>query len=261
MSVDMFKAGNHARPVCDASHSSPKHIDGGVGSLRGDKLLARLDAFCELGSQESAAIRRLYVSQRKTKRSQILYPEGAESPSLYIVDKGWLLAERYLKDGRRQVLRTYVPGEIAGISEFARKRSSIALEAVEPGTVYAVSPARFEQTLSESRNLTSAFFGLMREEIVALSDRVQAIGRMTARERLVFFILRHLERLRVVDDTIGSSMDFPLSQTDLGDALGLTHTYVSKIMRELDRLEWIERHHHRLTVLKEKRMWEFLGIF
>lgn len=83
---------------------------------------------------------------------------------------------------------------------------------------------------------------------------------MTARERLVFFLLRHLERLRIVDQTMECSMNFPLSQTDIGDALGLTHTYVSKIMRELDQVKRIQRRHHHITVLKENTMREFLGI-
>lgn len=259
MSDDMFDDGKTSRPVRDASQSPHKHINGGNGSPRGDKLLARLGGFCNLDARASAVVRSLYSSPRRTGRSQIIYPEGADNPSLYIVEDGWLIAERYLKDGRRQVLRTYVPGEIAGISEFARKRSSITLEVVESGIVYPVTAARFEQTVSASQSLSSALFGLMREEILALSDRVQAIGRMTARERLVFFILRHLERLRIVDPGVENSMNFPLSQTDIGDALGLTHTYVSKIMRELDRQRWIERHHHRITVLEERKMWEFLG--
>lgn len=48
--------------------------------------------------------------------------------------------------------------------------------------------------------------------------------------------------------TDGESCDFPLTQTDLADATGLTTVHVNRTLQELRRQGLIELHDRRLTM-------------
>jgi CRP-like cAMP-binding protein len=56
-------------------------------------------------------------------------------------------------------------------------------------------------------------------------------------------------RLQVVDLTIGDSYDFPLTQRELAECLGLTVVHANRTLQELRRRELIELTNRRLTIL------------
>jgi CRP-like cAMP-binding protein len=76
-----------------------------------------------------------------------------------------------------------------------------------------------------------------------------SLGRRSAQARMAHVFCEMLIRLEVVGMTENHSYDFPLTQTELGECLGLTAVHVNRTLQELRRAGLITLEGRRLTIL------------
>ena len=74
---------------------------------------------------------------------------------------------------------------------------------------------------------------------------------MNALQRLGTLLLGIVARLRVTAGGVVDTIDLPLTQTDIGDATGLTKVHVNRTFREMEERGMIARSGKRLTILDE----------
>ena len=80
------------------------------------------------------------------------------------------------------------------------------------------------------------------------------IGQRSAYERIAHVLVELFLRLQVIGHTRGETCDFPLTQTDLADATGLTPVHVNRTLQELRRDKLIELERKQLHILDLPRM-------
>ncbi len=61
-------------------------------------------------------------------------------------------------------------------------------------------------------------------------------------------------RLGIVGKTRGNTFDFPLTQRELSECLGLTVVHVNRTLQELRRNELIEAENRHITILDKRRL-------
>jgi CRP-like cAMP-binding protein len=72
---------------------------------------------------------------------------------------------------------------------------------------------------------------LQREAI--LRERITAIGRRDAYARVAHLLCEMFERLRLVGETADHNYTLPVTQAELGDALGISEVYANRMLRRL----------------------------
>lgn len=65
-----------------------------------------------------------------------------------------------------------------------------------------------------------------------LRERIVSLGRRDARGRIAYLLCELLWRYAAIGLTNGDKFKLPLTQTELGDALGLTPVHVNRILKE-----------------------------
>ncbi len=159
-------------------------------------------------------------------RNTEIYGDGEEAEFLYQVVTGAVRTYKILKDGRRQIVEFYLPGDVFGL-EFGEEHESSA-EAVCTSTVTVVSRSSFitlaDRDIDVSRQLWSLTKnGLRRAQKHAL------LLVQTAQERVASFLLEMFERSGKQD-----SFELPMSRQDIADYLGLTIETVSRTVTSLE---------------------------
>jgi hypothetical protein len=86
--------------------------------------------------------------------------------------------------------------------------------------------------------------------------RAAAIGRRSAYARLSHLICEFVARTKAAGISDGKNCDFPLTQTELGDALGLSTVPVNRTLKKLHQDGLITWHSHSLTVRDWERLTE-----
>jgi CRP/FNR family transcriptional regulator, nitrogen fixation regulation protein len=176
------------------------------------------------------------IGVAKTYRRECeIFGEGDATDFVYKVVSGAVRSFRLLSDGRRQITHFYLPGDVFGV-EFGDARRTGA-EALSDAVVIVSRRSALAADVDQSMRLwRQALRELQRSE-----DHALTLGRRSATERVVSFLLDLADRLDASD-----AFDLPMTRQDIADYLGLTIETVSRTLTQLqaDRLIQLQNCRH-----------------
>jgi CRP/FNR family transcriptional regulator, anaerobic regulatory protein len=166
-----------------------------------------------------------------------------------IVCEGWASSSVVLPDGRRQILSFVLPGDVAPMVSLFEATSGHLTESITRTTHRNFKRDELQTVFFEDRRAMDRLKKVWTEDRLQIEKKALALGRQTAEERIARLILNKLDRLGKRGMTDGRTMEFPLRQHHIADAVGLTPVHVSRIMSEFRRNDLIEISDRSLTVL------------
>jgi len=206
-----------------------------------------------LSGDDWAALGRVPVVHRFIGRGRRILGEGETVSHLRVLCNGWALRYSRLDRERRQILGLALPGDVAGLHIDGDNRATCEVEAL---TACDVGEIEFDKLDAVARRHPSIAFGLCHtrtRELARSEDHILRLGRMTAYERVCSFLLEIYRRQRELNPT-RRSVDFPVSQTLLADALGLSVVHVNRQIMQLRREGAVTLDRRHLTVHDEHRL-------
>lgn len=186
--------------------------------------------------------------------------EGNEPRHLNIVIEGWACRYKQLEDGRRQILALFVPGDMCDPCVFLLDQMSHALATLTPATIARVPEKDVLELMRLSPAVNKALWLEMLVSTEVQREWTVSLGRRTAIERMAHLFCELLVRLRAVGLAGPGECDMPITQADLGDALGLSSVHVNRTLQELRAMRLIELRGRRLVVRDEAAL-QALGLF
>lgn len=132
--------------------------------------------------------------------------------------------------GREQIVAFHFKGDLVSVPSNARH--SFELRALVDTDLLAFPAAEF---IAATRHAPDLRDMLLERSLVALHrcrDKAVGLGRKSAQERLVSFLISMSERLGQPNNS-EFIIDLPMSRRDIGDSLGLTIETVSRQFGEL----------------------------
>lgn len=208
----------------------------------------------ELTSSERSALDRLEERQRHVRRGAILLRENESGGELFILRKGLMMSYVLLDDGSRQILRLLYPGDMLGISSLVYREAPETLCALSDCIVCPFEQSAFSELLAGHPRLAALILVYSQIERVALTDRLAALGRTSAKARVAALLLDLRNRLRSTDKAIDKAYPLGLTQEEIGDATGLTAVHVNRMLRQLEEEGLIARGSGRVTLLDERAL-------
>ncbi|HET6526835.1 Crp/Fnr family transcriptional regulator [Sphingopyxis sp.] len=175
-----------------------------------------------------------------------LVREGDAPRSLHVVLSGWVQKHRQLADGRRQILAFFLPGQICDLDLFTVMRTTSSLAVASRATVAEIGRDEASHLLAACPHLPQV---LSWSEIVSSAIQAEwmtSIGQRNALERVAHLLCELYVRQHA--DKRGGECDFPLTQSQMADATGLTSVHVNRTIQHLRRRAAIEIGERRLLV-------------
>jgi CRP-like cAMP-binding protein len=219
-------------------------------------LYKRLAHYAELTEGDFTSIRALPVQKQLAERGRDIIVAGEPCKRAFIVENGWAIRYQELKDGRRQVLNVLMPGDMFDLQVFVATESDHSVMAVTNMELSVFSPAAALAVLSGQGSLALAFWWATAQEEAILRQQIVRNGRRTARERVAHFLLELHRRALIVAEGDNTGFNLPLTQTIIGDALGLSHIHVNRVLRSFIREKLIKRDRAWLQLLDRDKLVE-----
>ena len=191
-------------------------------------LLRRLGHLANLTPDEIDQVRELAPSRKRARAGTLLLAEGRAGA--HFVLSGWACSQRVLRDGRRQIFDFVLPGEGYGFGppgDRLAHQTVIAVTSVETVDASALVGAARE---ASPTGLWRAIRATVLEQDVRRSDHMVRLGRLTAYEKVVHFILEMQRRSGALE---ARSFPLPLTQEAIADALGLSVVHLNRVLRQL----------------------------
>jgi CRP-like cAMP-binding protein len=213
-------------------------------------LLRKLGKFTRLSSDDEAALARAVSRQlRHFSVHEDIMREGEAPQALSVVHEGWACRYKTLEDGRRQIIALFVPGDICDLNLFVLREMDHSIAAISAVTVGEINRRGFEQLMASSTRIAQALWW---DSLVAAAIQREwtvSLGQRDAFERVAHLFCELFLRLESAGLTDGWRCDFPLTQTELGEATGLSAVHVNRTLQELRSAELIMLKDRVLTIL------------
>lgn len=208
----------------------------------------RLSHYSDLSEKDFEPLASLRMKRQTAARGQDLVVAGDPLGPVFVVEQGWAIRYQMLSDGRRQVLNVLLPGDMFDLQVFVAAHADHSVQAVTEMVLQVAQPAQVLDVIRGAGPISLALWWAAAQEEAILRQQIVRNGRRSATERVVHFLLELHRRLLIVSSDQSNGFNLPLTQTIVGDALGLSHIHVNRVLRRLARQGLIERDRSRIEL-------------
>lgn len=198
-----------------------------------DCAVRALSVCAALEVDELDALQRIARSTPYEPRATLFNQEDPSS-LVFSITSGVVRLYRMLPDGRRQILGFALPGDFLGVP--VNLGYGFSAEAVDAVTVCKFARRDYQGLVDQKPHLLKKLHAFSANELSLAQDQITLLGRCTAEERVVSFLLRMRERWAALHGGKRSvTVHLPMSRQDIADYLGLTIETVSRTITRLAR--------------------------
>ena len=159
-----------------------------IATLRSPRLIVQPSPSLPPSSHPQPSKTSSRASRRRPCRAgAALFWEGDKAGQIFDVLEGVMRIYRIMSDGRRAIMGFVHPGDVLGVS--FQDRYLFTAEAVTQVKVRRFARGRFFAMINESPALRPQLFAILCDEMSAAQDQMLLLGRKTAEERVVSFLL------------------------------------------------------------------------
>ena len=214
-----------------------------------DCSVRRLALFKGVKEYDIAWTQKFRSDQFKIKAKKHLYKETEHSEYMFTLYHGWVLQYVTLSNGKRQVLRISLPGDFLGFqTDFGGPMCHTAVALTD--TVLCAFPTKdIKGMFEQDRGLAMRLADMHAKQSSISQNHLVGVGQKTAEERLAYLCIEIFFRIKqIYGENVTNEIEFPLTQEDLGDTLGLTQIHVNRTLKGLRERGFMEIKNKRLTV-------------
>jgi CRP-like cAMP-binding protein len=203
----------------------------------------------DINAEEERFIRGLISHTVEIPADKVFIRAGETLRESTMLLRGWMARAKDLPSGQRQLAELHVAGDFADLHAFALKRLDHDILSITPCTAGIVPHERLKEMTEKFPHLTRVYWFTTNLDAAVHRELTLSMGRRSAISRMAHLFCELLIRLEVVGLTNGNSYEFPLTQAELAEALGLTAVHVNRTLQEMRRSGLIELENRWVNIL------------
>jgi CRP/FNR family transcriptional regulator len=211
------------------------------------ELLARVPAFEALLPEDLQKVAEVAVP-RSFEAGQVVFREGDESDTCYVVRTGHARAIRAHPDGRSITLANFGPGDIFGeLAMFDDERRSATIEAIDDVTAIAVLGADMRRLMREHADIAVKLVIGLGRRLRETNERLARQSFQTVQSRVANVLIELIDAARTEGAGEGDVL-IVATQADLAQLAGSSRESASRFLATLERAGIIDQGRGRLIV-------------
>jgi CRP/FNR family transcriptional regulator len=217
------------------------------------ELLRHAPLFSTLAEEDLAPVAEVTVP-RSFAAGEVVFREGDQSDTCYIVRSGRLRAVREHTDGRILTLAAFGSGDIFGeLAMFEDERRSATVETLEDAEVVAILVGDMRRLLREHPDIAVKLLGALGRRLRETNERLTRQSFATVQSR-VASVLAQLVVAERAEGAGDSDVLITATQTDLAQLAGSSRESASRFLAVLERAGIISQGRGKLTVHDPRRL-------
>jgi CRP/FNR family transcriptional regulator, cyclic AMP receptor protein len=212
-------------------------------------LLGQVPVFSALSPEELEQVARVALP-RRFEAGEVVFKEGDEGSTCYIVRSGRARAVREHPDGRSITLAHFAPGDIFGeMSMFDGERRSATVETTEGTEAIAILSADMHRLLREHPDISVKLIAALGQRLRDTNERLARQSFQTVQSRVAAVLAQLVESARSEGDEVGEGdVLITTTQAELAQLAGSSRESASRFLAVLERAGIITQGRGRLTV-------------
>lgn len=196
-------------------------------------LVRKLSNFTVLTDEERTAVIHATGKTSDFKAGDDIVQRGDPTGGVRLILEGIACRYKILEDGRRQILGYLIPGDLCDLHVFLLNRMDHSIAALTRCKVAIIAQTNVLAFTDAYPNLTRALWWCTLLDEAITREWVVNLGQRTAYERMAHLFCEMYYRLEAIGEVRDHSYTLPLTQTGLGDTLGLSTVHVNRTLQDL----------------------------
>jgi CRP-like cAMP-binding protein len=219
-------------------------------------LIRKLESIFTLTDDERQALETLPMQIVALKENQDIVRQGDRPSRSCLILSGIACTYKITGEGKRQIHNFHIPGDIPDLQ-------SLHLQVLDnsPGTLTSCSVGfitheALDKLCERHYRIAKAFWRDTLIDGAIFREWMTSIGQREACPRIAHLLCEMLVRLRAVGLVNGYSCNWPITQGEIGDALGITTVHVNRVLKAMRADGLIELKGDRLNIPDWNRLKE-----
>lgn len=150
-------------------------------------LVSRLSRFVTLTERECDFIAEMEKDEQERSKGHDIINVGDLTDGIMILKSGWAVVKADGTDGRSQILRNYLPGEVIGMAEIGTKHATHRIVMQTDGAICPFPRKGLAPLITDYLRLAALLIAIGSLDQVALRHQSACLGTKDATRNLKFF--------------------------------------------------------------------------
>lgn len=212
-----------------------------------ETLIRKLESFGSLTDDDKLAIRSIEAQERIVVARKDIIVEGDDPSYVHLITSGLACRYKLIEDAKRQIVAYLLPGDFCDLHVFILNAMDHSIGAISGCTVVDIPRSSILDLLEQPRLSRALLMATLVDE-ATLREWITNIGQRRADERIAHLYCELYARMKAVGLANGGSFELPITQTELGDTVGLSTVHVNRSLQSLREQGLIELHRGSLQI-------------
>ncbi|WP_102960245.1 Crp/Fnr family transcriptional regulator [Mangrovicella endophytica] len=204
--------------------------DTGAASM----LMRHLGNFMDVTERESEAIAAALAGPVLAAGARTdLMTEGEAPRAVLLIVSGWACRYKMLEDGRRQIVAILLPGDLCDLNNGVLAQMDHSIGTLTPVRYVEISSEVLQRLAADHPKIGQGLWWQLLVNVAIQREWTVNVGRRSAVERIGCLFCELLLRLQAVGLAGEDGYPFPLTQTELAEATGLTSVHVNRTLQTM----------------------------
>lgn len=216
-----------------------------------DLMVRKLQQHIELGEADQQALLALPCQLRVLEPSAYLVREGEPPRQCAMLVSGYAFRQKLTREGTRQITSLHLPGDALDLQHLLLDFADHNVQMLTRAELAIVPRAAWRELV-----MTRPVIGLAVQidnliEASVAREWILNLGRRNARARVAHLLCEFGARLDAQGLSDGDGYELPMTQEQLGDALGLTSVHINRTLRTLEGEGLITRNRRYISFARD----------
>lgn len=227
-------------------------------SCHKNSCVQRVPVFQGLLAHELQMVESIVESSVYTKGS-LVFSEGEQSESLFIVNKGLIKLTQNSQEGKQHILRFLFPGDYFGqFSLLHNKQHYATAEVVESGTVCRMHRKDFLPLVEKNAAIAFRFLMSITEQLQQADELAGAMHIYEAEKRLARLLIHLYTRRQGENEPQPGPhlIHLPAAKKEFAAMIGTTPETLSRKLNKLEMMNIIEVHSRIVSIVDIRELYQ-----
>ena len=221
-------------------------------------LIRKLEHGVDLTDADRAILSGLPQRPHRVAAKRDIVREGDPSAGVHLVLERFACRYKALPDGATQIVALLVPGDFCHLHSAILDQADHSIRTLSPCMTMELSHATIFSLLEHPRIARGLWWSSLVDEAI-LREWLTNLGQRSAEERFAHLLCEMLVRLQAVGLACATTYNFPISQVDLGEILGMSSVHMNRTLQNLRSLGLITYGKKRVEIHDLNRLREICG--
>lgn len=164
---------------------------------------------------------------------EIIAPEGEEIHHSSLLVSGISCRSKCTADGMRQIMQFNIPGDFVDLHSYPLEILDHSITALTKCRIVKLPHRDITAIIESNPRLARILWFATMVDASIHREWLVCLGSRTGTKRVAHLFCEMFYRFRVVGLTEDTTYNFPVSQAELGQALGFTSIHINRMLRDL----------------------------